>query len=182
VRRVGSGDRDAFERLVARHEASVFRFLRTLTPDVARAEDALQEAFLAVWKSAASFRGDSAVRTWLFTVARHASERQFRRRAGEPAPADQLPIEDLGVAAGWGRQSNPEETLLHEEQSAAVRRALESLAPDDRRVLVLRDLEGLSAEESAAAMSIGVAAAKSRLHRARLRLAAQLRGEGVSAR
>ena len=177
VRRAGRGDRGAFERLVAGHEASVYRFIRTLTPDLTRAEDALQETFLAAWISAHGFRGDSSVRTWLFTIARHAVERQFRRHAGEPGAADQVPIDALGMAAGWGQARDPEQALLKQEESAIVRRAIEALNGDDRRVLVLRDLEGLDGEEAAAVLGIGVGALKSRLHRARLRFAARLREE-----
>lgn len=177
IRRAAGGDREAFERMVARHQASVYRFIRTLTPDLSRAEDALQETFLSVWMSAQGFRGDSSARTWLFTIARHAIERQFRRHAGEPAAADRVALDALGIAAGWGRTRDPEQALLKQEESAIVRRAIEGLNADDRRVLVLRDLEGLDGEEAAAVLGIGVAALKSRLHRARLRFAARLTEE-----
>ena len=174
LRRAAAGDHQAFERIVINHEASVYRFVRTLTPDPSRAEDALQDTFLAAWKSAGTFRSDSSVRTWLLAIARHAVDRQFRRRAGEPSPADEVSIGTLGAAAGWGRAWNPEEALLRDEESAIVRRALDALSADDRRVLVLRDLEGLDGEEAAAVLGITVGALKSRLHRARLRFTARL--------
>jgi RNA polymerase sigma-70 factor, ECF subfamily len=182
IRRAGSGDRDAFDRIVASHEASVYRFVRTLTPDPSRIEDVFQETFLAAWQSAATFRGDSSVRTWLFAIARHAVERQFRRRVGEPPAADHVPIDELGVSAGWGQTASPEDALLQQEESAIVRRALDRLSAEDRRVLVLRDLEGLGGEAAAAVLGIGLAALKSRLHRARLRFAAQLKEEAACGR
>jgi RNA polymerase sigma-70 factor (ECF subfamily) len=182
LRLAAAGDPNAFEQLVTKHEASVYRFVRTLTADVPRAEDALQETFLAAWRAAATFRHGSSVRTWLFAIARHAVERQFRRRVGEPAPEDQVSIEALGIEAGWGSPGNPEDVVLRQEQADIVARALDALGPDDRRVLVLRDLEGLDGDEAAQVLGVSLAAVKSRLHRARLRFAARLREEAAGGR
>jgi RNA polymerase sigma-70 factor, ECF subfamily len=177
LRRTGSGDREAFGRFVDRHEAAVFRFIRTLGPDLSAAEDALQESFLAAWRSAATFRGESSVRTWLFTIARHATHRQYRRRAGEPDPREFATLDDLGVAAGWGTAADPEVAAIRGEQRQAIAQALDALDPEDRRVLVLRDLEQLSGDEAAEVLGLTLPALKSRLHRARLRFAAHLRKE-----
>jgi RNA polymerase sigma-70 factor (ECF subfamily) len=177
-----TGDSNAFEQIVTRHEASVYRFMRTLTSDVPRAEDALQETFLAAWRAAGTFRRGSSVRTWLFAIARHAVDRQFRRRVGEPSPEDQVPIETLGVEAGWGSAENAETALLRQEQTAIVTRALDALGSDDRRVLLLRDVEGLDGVETAEVLGVSVAAIKSRLHRARLRFTAKLREEAAGGR
>jgi RNA polymerase sigma-70 factor (ECF subfamily) len=176
LQRAAAGDGDAFDAFVARHEAAVLRFVRTLTRDASAAEEALQETFVAAWRSAGTFRGDASPRSWLFTIARHAVHRQFRRPAGAPSPADATPLDELGLAAGWSA-SDPEAQVIARERREIVARALEALDGEDRRVLVLRDLEGLSGEEAAAALGLTVAALKSRLHRARLRLAAQLRQE-----
>lgn len=178
VKAAASGDAASFERLVGRHEASVYRFIRTLTHD-ASAEDALQETFLAAWRGASGFRADSSVRSWLFTIARHAVHRQFRRHVGEPDVDDQTPLDALGVQAGWGATDNPEQAAARAEEGDAVRRALDALEPEDRRVLVLRDLEQLSGEEAAGVLGLTLPALKSRLHRARLRFAAQFRQETV---
>jgi len=170
------GDAAAFEALVARHEGSVHRFARTLTPDEGAAEDALQETFLAAWRGASGFRGEASVRTWLFTIARHAVAKQERRHVGEPALEDATELDELGVQAGWGSE-DPETATVRREQHDAVARALDMLAPEDRRVLVLRDLEQLSGDETAAVLGLTLPAMKSRLHRARLRFAARFRQE-----
>jgi RNA polymerase sigma-70 factor (ECF subfamily) len=175
--RTGSGDREAFDRLVDRHQAAVFRFIRTLGPDPASSEDILQETFLAAWRGAGTFRAQSSVRTWLFTIARNTAARQYRRRAGEPVRRDLATLDDLGAAAGWGADPDPEAMAMRQEERAAVARALEALDPEDRRVLVLRDLEELTGEEAADVLEVTLAALKSRLHRARLRFAAHLRRE-----
>jgi len=178
LRRAGAGDGDAFERLVTRHQAPVHRFARTLTDDEAAAEDALQETFVAAWRGAAAFRGDASVRSWLFTIARNAVHRQFRRPAGAPAPEDVEPLDELGVRAGWGT-SDPEAGAIRRQRRDSVARALEALHTDDRRVIILRDLEQLSGEEAAAVLGLSLPALKSRLHRARLRFAARLREEVI---
>lgn len=163
------GDREAFGQFVQRHQASVFRFLRSLAPAEADAEDALQEAFLAAWRGAATYQGGASARGWILTVARHALLRAHRRRAGEPSAFESL--EDLGAEAGWG-DGDPLEGLARKD---LLRRAMADLEPREREILVLRDLEGFSGEEVAAMLELGQAAMKSRLHRARLRLVTKLR-------
>ncbi|MFN7982982.1 MAG: sigma-70 family RNA polymerase sigma factor [Vicinamibacterales bacterium] len=183
IQRSASGDRDAFEHLVERHQAAVYRFLRTIVRDPSSCEDALQETFLAVWRSASAFRGESSPRSWLLTIARNAAMRQHRRRAGEPQSSDIAPLDDgvslldLGLAAGWGSPIDPEAAAIRGEQRALIVRALDALEPEDRRVLVLRDLEQMTGDEAAGVLGLTLPALKSRLHRARLRFAAHLRKE-----
>ncbi len=173
VARVAAGDREALAELVVRHEARVHRYARSLTRDPSAAEDALQQAFLDVMNGAATFRGASSVRSWLLTITRNAVYRQARRRAGEPE--HHVPIDELASLAGWG--SDPEDLAGRAADRALVGRALDTLGPDSREVVVLRDLEGLSGEETARILGLTLAATKSRLHRARLELAAALRKE-----
>lgn len=170
---IARGDRNALTALVERHEAMVYRYARSLTPDPAAAEDAMQQAFLDVMKGAGTFGGRSSVRTWLLTVTRHAVFRHARKRAGEP---DQhVPLEELAGLAGWG--ADPEELAHRASDRARVQRALDALSPASREVVTLRDLEGLSGEETAQILGLSLAAMKSRLHRARLELSAVLRTE-----
>lgn len=168
--RTASGDRVAFEAFVLRHHAPTRRYLGTLTRTAA-VDDALQEAFLAVWRGAAGFRGDGSARAWLFTIARHALFRELR----PAAPADLVPLGELGAAAGWGAEPSldPRESLLDQDR---VQRALQALSPEDREALVLKDLEGFRNQEAADLLGIELAAYKSRLHRARLRFLAALNG------
>jgi RNA polymerase sigma-70 factor (ECF subfamily) len=166
LRRSAAGDRSAFERLAARHEASLYRFaVRTCGGEV-DAEDALQDGLLAAWRGAAGFRADASARTWLFQVVIHACRRRHRLRAGEPA--EKAPVDE---AAGLASTvSGPEERVAARQVGASIDAALGAMSPEAREVLVLRDVEGLSGEEAAAALGLGLAALKSRLHRARLEL------------
>ncbi len=175
LRRSASGERSAFEDFMERHQASVFRFIQTLTSERADAEDALQETFIAAWRSAATFRGTGSARAWVLTIGRNAVRRQHRRRAGEPA--EFLSLDDLGLHAGWGSEATPDELFSRLEDRATLERALASLSNEDRQILILRDLEGFSGEEVAELLDLSLAAAKSRLHRARLRLTAALKEE-----
>ena len=170
IRRTAAGDRDAFAAFVAKHGGAIHRFLRTVAGH--SAEDALQETFLGAWRGAASFREESSPRTWLFTIARNAALRLQRKRVAEPESFESL--EDLGAAAGWGDE-DPERLLIKRESADLVASALLRLADGDREVLLLRDVEGLSGDEAAAVLGLTVAAMKTRLHRARLRLAAEVR-------
>lgn len=174
LRRSAGGDREAFDDFVVRHQDAVFRYLRSMAGEDADAEDAMQVAFLAAWHASESFRGEGSARGWLLAIARHSLSRQRRRRSAEPA--EFLSLESLGCAAGWGENL----PATPEDDPAGLRRLLEGamarLSVEEREVIVLRDLEGFSGEEAAAVAGLTIAALKTRLHRARLRLAAELRG------
>lgn len=174
--RVVQGDRSAFSALVARHRDLVWRSVRYRVADDTVGEDVLQETFLAVWRGARSYGGEAPVTAWLRGVARQQAARTWRRHVGEPSTFDA--VEDLGGPAGWGSQ-NPEQAAQRAEDSAAVRQALAHLPEEDRVAIELRDLEGLSGPEAAAELGVSLDALKSRLHRARLRLMAELRRTGV---
>src|SRR6266508_1379668 len=137
VRRSGEGDRKAFEMLAARHERSLYRFALRACRGEREAEDALQDGLLAAWRGAATFRGESAARTWLFQVIVNACHRRHRRRAGEGR--DPEPIEAAAAVPADG--PGPEERIGAREISQAIDRALEGLPDDAREVLLLRDGE-----------------------------------------
>jgi RNA polymerase sigma-70 factor (ECF subfamily) len=174
--RTATGDRRAFGQLVVRHQAAVARFARAASPSLSDAEDVLQEAFLAALRGAGSFRGASTVRTWLLGITRHAALHR-RRRDQRYEPLQEESLDVLGRDAGWGADplTTPEQAMIGAEQRADVIRALDSLPPDQREILVLRDGEGLSGDETASILGVSLDAMKSRLHRARLKFAASLR-------
>jgi RNA polymerase sigma-70 factor (ECF subfamily) len=171
------GDRAAFSALVAAHRGGVYRFAERLTRDPALAEDVLQETFLAAHQGLAGWRGEGSFRGWLLAIARSRVLMARRRRVGEPAAHEgDDTLAELGLSAGWGAAMDPEALALRTEERGLIERALAQLGEEEREVIVLRDLEGLSGEETAAALGLQVAAMKSRLHRARLRLVAAVKG------
>ena len=147
--------------------------MRSLTADDGTAEDALQETFVAIWRSADSFRGEGSARAWIYGLARRQAARTWRRRAGEPTTP--VPLHELGAQAGWGR--DPEELTAAIEDADLLHGALDQLSVTDREIIVLHDLEGLSGPEIAEILDITANAARVRLHRARLRLMSVLRQE-----
>lgn len=174
LHRFVEGDDAAFTRLVVRHYESLTRWVRHSIGARPEVDDIVQETFVAVMSSAGSFEGDGSARAWIFGIARHRISRQFRRRVAEPETFE--PLAELGLRAGWG---NPELAASRTESIALVKEALGRLSDEAREVIVLRDLEGFTNPETAKVLGLEVNAVKSRLHRARLALMAEL-GEEVA--
>jgi RNA polymerase sigma-70 factor, ECF subfamily len=158
----------------------VLRYLRRLTRNEAEAEDLLQETLVDAFTHAASWRGDGSRRAWLLGIARH---RVLHARRGALAAHQvamdetERPLEVLGVEAGWGAPVDPETLTVQLEERSLLEHALSALEPTSREVLTLRELEGLSGDETAQVLGLSLAAMKSRLHRARLELVAQVKRE-----
>ncbi len=157
-----------------RYSASVYRFLVSLQAASDDAEDALQECFVSAWRSAATYRGSDSARGWLFSIARNALRRQHRRKVGEPDEME--PLEQLGAKAGWGASSDFSVRFEVEDE---LEWAMGQLPREEREAVTLRDLEGLTGEETAEALGLSLAAMKSRLHRGRLHLMGVLRAAEV---
>ena len=171
----------ARERVIARHGPAILRMLRMQTRDAAAAQDAFQDTFFAAFRSAGTWEDRAGgLRPWLFAIARNSLRRAHRHVARELlAEPDWFA---LGQAAGFG-QAEPDQRLGSEERRSLLAQALAALSEEDRELLLLRDVEGLSGEDVAQLLGLGLAAMKSRLHRARLKLMAayQDREAGVMA-
>jgi RNA polymerase sigma-70 factor (ECF subfamily) len=156
-----AGDVDAFAALVRRYEHRVRGVLLRLLRDTRDVEEATQDVFVQAWRSLDRFRGDAAAFTWLYRIAvNQALMRQRRRRLAES---------ELEEAASATSSSTTAEAEAAELRNFLLAQIAE-LPFEYRAPLVLRDLEGLSNEEVAAVLDLTVAAAKSRIHRARMRL------------
>lgn len=176
ISQAATGSRAALEALVDEHEATVFRYAMALLCRKEDAEEVLQDVFVALVRYARGFRGEASLRTWLLTVTRNSAFR--RRKKAAMRREESVDLDALGRAAGWGSE-DPESLAIRAERREEFRRALDSLDEQGREIVVLRDLEGLSGRETAGLLGISVAAMKSRLHRARLQLSAELRAGGV---
>jgi RNA polymerase sigma-70 factor (ECF subfamily) len=177
VERAKLGDLDAFTTLVNRYDGKILRLTQHITGNREDAEDALQEAFLKAFSHLKQFQGDSRFYTWLVRIAVNESLMKLRKRKtantvslDEPIETDDdsLPRE----VAAW--DPNPEERYQQQELREILDRSVASLPPIFRTVLVLRDLDHLSTEETAEALNLSVPAVKSRLLRARLQLREKL--------
>ncbi len=159
-----AGDRDALSTLLERYEPTVLRFGLKMCGDEEDAKEILQDTLFAAARTARDFRGDASVPSWLYTIARSFCIK--RRRRPKHAPARVEPLDEGAGVADLGR--SPDDALHEKRVEAALASAIEALDPGQREVLVLRDVEGLTAPEVAAIVGISVDAVKSKLHRARL--------------
>jgi RNA polymerase sigma-70 factor (ECF subfamily) len=181
--RVAQGEREAFHALVAATQRSVYRLALAVSGNPVDAEDILQETYLAAFRAASGFRGEASARTWLLTIARHEAWRLMRKRvpaASSRSDDSEGSLETLGVSAGWGTE-DPERMAARAQDRAFLARALARLPEAYREILTLRDLEGIPGETVAEMLDLALPAMKSRLHRARLALAACLREDGYHA-
>ncbi len=182
VRRIREGDAAQFELLAERYASKIYGLAMRLTRNRSDAEDAVQEAFLLVYTKLDSFRGESAFGAWLYKVALNSIYMKLRQRkhAAEHNIDDYLPkFDEHGMMQGMVRKfgNDPESEAVREQSTAAVREAIEKLPAEYRVVLVARDIDELSGEETAEALGLTVAAVKSRLHRARLFLRQHLQNK-----
>jgi RNA polymerase sigma-70 factor (ECF subfamily) len=166
VRAAQGGDQGALDALLKRYQPQIYRFGMKMCRDPEDAREVLQDTLFAAARTVHGFRGDSSLSTWLYTIARSFCIKKRRRSAFAPevvslesGTSDSLEPPDRG--------RDPERTLADREVGAALEAAIASLEPEYREVLLLRDVEGLSAAEVAEVTALSVPAVKSRLHRAR---------------
>ncbi len=165
---VRAGDRRALETLLERHESGVYRFGMKMCRQEEDAKDVLQETLLAAARHLPEFRGASSITTWLYTVARSFCIKKRRTSKFAPQQLESLEAQgDLASEIADARRG-PEEDVAGRQLQRALDEAIGALEPMYREVLLLRDVEGLSAPEVAEIMGLSVEAVKSRLHRARV--------------
>lgn len=171
LERAREGDRRALDELLAKLEPSVYKFGLKMCRDEETARDVLQETLLATVRNLGSFRGDSSLATWMYSVARSACAKQRRRSKFAPAAHEPLETaaEDAGAAAEQ-EDERPDRSAERAQLRQKLQEAIGSLDPMYGQVILLRDVEGLSAAETAGALELSVEAVKTRLHRARARV------------
>ena len=165
VNKARTGDVDAYEVLVRRHRDRIYRIALRMLGDRHDAEDIAQDVMIQVWTALAGFTGSSAFSTWLYRIVVNRCLNQIRRRRwtrpvleGDPQPV-----------------AGAEDMVIARQRAGAAMEAIAALPPDQRAVIVLHQLEGLTYREVAAVVNISEDAVRGRLHRARLSLLASLR-------
>lgn len=177
-----AGDDEALSALLARHQDQIYRFGLRMCRDPEDAKDVVQDTLLAMARGVRDFRGGSSLSTWLYTIARSYCIK--KRRKSKFAPEATATLDDDAHAIADPARG-PDEALAGKRVASALEGAIGELEPMYREVLVLRDVEGLSAAEVALVLELSVDAVKSRLHRARsavrVALAPLLEGPGPTA-
>ena len=177
VQAAKAGDVGAFEELVRRYDRNVFRIAQHITQNREDAEDVVQDAFLKAYSNLAQFQGQSKFYTWLVRIAVNEALMKLRKRRPERMVSldEDVKTEEDSVpreVADWS--PNPEQQYTQAELKDILGKTIQGLPPSFRTVFVLRDVEGLSTEETADALELSVPAVKSRLLRARLQLRERL--------
>lgn len=162
LQQVASGDEKALTALYEKYGQRLFAYALTLTGDPAGAEDVLQEALIAVWRSAAHFRGEGRVIAWLLRIVHHQAVKSLRRKPQALA----VEVEDEIPSA----QPLPEEELQSKDTEGQVRKAMARLSPEHRAVLQLIFFQKLNYEEAAAVCACPLGTVKSRVNQARLQM------------
>lgn len=180
VHRVQSGEAEAFEELVRAHEKTVYNLALRLVGNPQDAEDMAQEAFLKVYRSLPEFRGESKFSVWLYRIVSNVCLDHLRRQGRRPASSLTTEDED-GEKQQWDvpdESQSPERLLEQKLTREAVQRGLETLPEDQRQILLLREIRGMSYEEIGQTLDLEPGTVKSRIFRARKKLVAWLLADG----
>lgn len=172
-----AGDRELYHRLIQPYELSVYRMALSFVKDETEAEDVAQEAFLKAFRDLANFRGESKFSTWLISITLNEARRRLRRQSTVRMESlDEPPDEGGKVSPALLRdwREIPSDALERKEVRALLQEAIGHLSLIYREVLVLREIEELSVEETAGALAISISSVKVRLHRARIMLQKEL--------
>src|SRR6201997_3942613 len=177
VQAAKGGDVGAFEELVKKYDRNVFRIAQHITQNREDAEDVVQDAFLKAFQNLGQFQGQSKFYTWLVRIAVNEALMRLRRRRPERMVSldEEVKTEDDSVpreVADWS--PNPEQQYTQAELRELLDKTIHGLPASFRTVFVLRDVEGLSTEETAEALDLSIPAVKSRLLRASLQLRERL--------
>jgi RNA polymerase sigma-70 factor, ECF subfamily len=178
IRRCTAGDEAACAELVAEHQRMVFTLSLHLLGDRDEALDLSQEVFLRVFRTLSSFRGQSALRTWIYRIVINQArnrQRWWRRRHRASQVSLDEHLQQCGELASPATVL-PDRALASKETAERIWRALEHLPFDQRTALILREIDGLRYEEIAFSLGVAVGTVKSRLTRARQALRAELLG------
>ena len=183
IDRLKKGDANAFETLVTERSGEIYGLLYRLTENTEEARDLTQETFLRAFQNIENFRGDADLRTWIYRIAINQARnrwRWWRRRRRDVTVsldvANDQRNKPLTATLRSERGETPEQETLAHERERVLRKALTDLRRVYREAVILRDIEGLTYEEVAAALQISVGTVKSRLARGRRELRSMLEG------
>jgi RNA polymerase sigma-70 factor (ECF subfamily) len=179
VRRGRSGDRDALRHLFERHQRRLLAVLVGMVRNPEDAREIVQDTFVRAFRSLDSFKGDSSFYTWLYRIAvNRAIDLQRRGARFQSTEFDEAVAtgdEHSISSGGFAASEDPFDAVRNRELGSKIAEAIESLTPDHRAVILLREIEGLSYEEISEVMDCSLGTVMSRLHYARKKLQAKLK-------
>lgn len=180
VARAKAGDQQAFEQLVLDNQNRIYSLAVRLTGDKEEGADLAQEAFVKAWQGLPSFQGESSFATWIYRLATNVCIDYLRKQKRRRQVESELSLDDDETAwsepADWSQ--DPQRQLERSEMGRALERGLQALPEQQRQILVLRELSGLSYQEIAQKLELDLGTVKSRIARARLALRKILLADG----
>ena len=172
VQRTVAGDQRAYGLLVLKYQRRIQRLISRMVRDVDLVEDISQETFVRAYRALHQFRGDAQFYTWLYRIAVNTAKKFLLELKHDPTVAESFLAGDDDDETSWRKNEQttdegPESILAAKEIAAVVNAAMDALPPDLKQAIVLREIEGLSYEDIAAAMDCPVGTVRSRIFRAR---------------
>lgn len=169
VHRAQQDDERAFGELVTRYESKVYSLAMKMLRNPEDAEDVLQDTFLRAYRGIKSFKGNSTFSTWVYRITANSALMRLRKKQLPQVSIEDADERDAPISiADWA--PGPVEQLLNQEMQKVMDEAIDALPAEFRQVFILRDVEEMSNAEVAEILDLTVAAVKSRLHRARLKV------------
>jgi RNA polymerase sigma-70 factor (ECF subfamily) len=181
IERCLAGREEAFDELVVRFQNMVFNLAWRFMGETQEAEDLTQEVFLKVFRSLRGFRGASSLKTWIYRITTNLALNRLkfnkRRRQNRQVSLDQAPAEDMPNLSEMvpDRRPGPEQRMHARQIESRLQEALDGLSDDQKAIVILRDVEGLSYEEIADALDVNIGTVKSRLARGRAGIQAMMK-------
>lgn len=180
VQRTVGGDQRAYGLLVLKYQRRIQRLIGRMVRDVDLVEDICQETFIRAYRALHQFRGDAQFYTWLYRIAVNTAKKFLLELKNDPTVSESFLANDDDDETSWKKNEptaddGPESILAAKEIAAVVNAAMDDLPVDLRQAVVLREIEGLSYEEIAAAMDCPVGTVRSRIFRAREAISARVR-------
>ena len=180
VERANAGDKNAFGLLVLKYQRRIQRLIGRMVRDVDLVEDIAQETFIRAYRALHSFRGEAQFYTWLYRIAVNTAKKSLMDLKRNPAVSDNFFSAEEDDETSWKKDEptsneTPESTLAAKEIALVVNEALDALPDDLKQAITLRELEGLSYDEIAAAMNCPIGTVRSRIFRAREAISSKVR-------
>ena len=181
VERVQAGDKRAFDLLVLKYQRKVQRLVSRFVRDSGEVDDVVQEAFIKAYRALPTFRGDAAFYTWIYRIAINCAKNYLASPGRRIVPMSDLISDDDDDAESFDRNeglhdvATPDAEYASKQIGETVNRAMAALPEDLRTAVTLREIEGLSYEEIAAAMGCPIGTVRSRIFRAREAISAKVR-------
>lgn len=176
IERAVKGDRQAQAEIVYQHEKMVYNLALKLVGNPEDAENILQETFLKILESLHTFKGGSALSTWIYRIATNFALMHLRSKKRNFISLDEYPLDEKRDFSHFFKvtEADPLKDLLNTELKENLQAAIDLLPPKFKTVFILKDIEGLSLKEISSVLKISLPAVKSNLHRARFFLRNQL--------